>query len=500
MGSVGRPAFIIAGVAVLAAAAGAGIGIVNPTVRPALIGGMALVIIIPLAVRVARREFDIFEPLTVMGVALLVMFVVRPLALLVSQQTTYIGYDIMAHFDEALLVAYTGCLAFVLGYALPVGRGWAAKVPPLPSAFHTDTLVAYALALVILGLLLYGVFLGQSGGLAAFNSILAGRQPEQDAFYRSSTGYFYQGMLLMIPASLLLLAGGLVNHRRGLVMLAVLVMLPLLLVGGATGGRLNLMILLGGPVVFAFLHAGSRPGWLPTLVALFLALTVGVGFLRDARNAADRTDSRVAVLRQSVTNPGLQVERLFLEADTGMFDTLALEVSVVPDELPYQHGALLTDPLVRAVPRPLWPTKPLESNDRLIDTLWPQHYAVNRASSASSIVGNLYQDSGLLTVFLGMLAIGAFLRGLWAWLRRWKHMAGAQLLFASILPLAVVLARGNFVSVLSIGGFTVLPVAIGLWLARRPEMARTSVPTSRRRSGGGGDLRPTLALTPGGPV
>lgn len=467
----------------------------NPTARVALIGGIVFVVAIPLAVRVVRREFDILEPLTVMGVALLVMFVARPLALLVGKQTAYIGYDIMAHFDQALFVAFVGCVAFVLGYALPVGRRWAVKVAPLPSAFHTDTLVVYALGLAVLALLLYGVFLNQSGGLAALNSILAGRQPEQDVFYRSSTGYLYQAMLLTIPASLLLLAGGLIKHRRALVVLAVLVMLPLLIVGSATGGRLNLLILLGGPVVFAFLHAGRRPGWLATLVALFLALTVGVGFLRDARNALDRTDSRVTVLRQSVTNPGLQVQHLFLGADTGMFDTLAVELSVVPDKLPYQHGALLTDPLVRAVPRLLWPAKPLESNDRLINTLWPEHYAVNRASSASSIVGNLYQDSGLLTVFLGMLAIGIFLRGLWVWLRCWEHVAGAQLLFASILPLAVVLARGNFVSFLSIGAFTALPVPIGLWLARRPEMAWTSGLTSRWRSAGG-DRRPTPAFTP----
>jgi hypothetical protein len=470
--------------------------VVNVSAGAVLIGGIALVLATPLAARAARREFDIFEPLTVMCFGLLIMFVGRPLALLVGGQTEYIGYDIMAHFDEALFVALVGCVGFVVGYALPVGRNWAAKMPPLPPVFHTDTLVAFALGLSVLALLLYGVFIQQSGGYPALSSLLAGRQPEQDAFYRASTGYFYQGMLLMIPASLLLLAGGLVNHRRGLVMLAFVAMLPLAIVGSATGGRLNLMILLGGPAVYAFLHAGKRPGWLWTLPALFLALTIGIGFLRDARNALDRSESRVTILRESVTNPGSQFERLFLGGDTGMFDTLAVELSVVPDELPYQHGAVLIDPLVRAVPRPLWPAKPAESNDRLIDTLWPQHYAVNRASSASSIVGSLYQDSGLATVFLGMLATGILLRGLWTWLRRWKHVAGTQLLFASILPLTVVLARGNLASVLSIAAFTTIPVLIGLWLAHPPKTAYASGAFSRPHGGGSPDGRTTSIFAP----
>lgn len=456
------------GLFILVIGAGAGIAAVNPSERAILIGAIAFVLLLPLAMRIAAKQFDMFEPLTIACVALLVMFVGRPIALLVSHTTDHIGYDIMPNFNQALFVGLIGCSGFVIGYLVPFGRHIGEKFRPIaPRSWNIDAAVPFALGLFLSGLVLYALFIFKSGGEDALTYLLAGRQPNQDALYRSSTAYLYYGLFLSIPASSLLLASGLISRWRALIIVAGFMMLPLLIYGGATGGRIELLILLGTPAIFVFLYAHKRPGWLLTVVALYVGLTVGIGFLRTSRAADQRTESRAAILAQAVTDPGAQIRSLMLGSDTEMFDTLSTELSIVPSQIPYQHGAVVTDMLTRVVPRPVWPEKPLESNDRLLKTLWPQHYAVSRAAPASSIAGGLYQDSGLLSVFAGMLAIGVIARALWAWFMRWEQSVDTQLIYAATLPLFVWLLRGNVVSTVAIGAFTLLPLPIAFWLTRR---------------------------------
>jgi hypothetical protein len=180
-----------------------------------------------------------------------------------------------------------------------------------------------------------------------------------------------------------------------------------------------------------------------------------------------RTESRLTMLTDSVTHPAEQVEILLLGNDTEMFDALAVAVAVVPDELPYQHGAVVNDLIVRAVPRTAWPDKPLESNDRFVDHLFPESYQVSRAAPASSIVGSFFLDSGISTVVVGMFVLGVALKASWTWFGRRRHELGARLIFALFLPLVIVLLRGGLPHTLAIAAFTILPLVVGLRLARR---------------------------------
>src|SRR5690606_32006848 len=136
------------------------------------------------------------------------------------------------------------------------------------------------------------------------------------------------------------------------------------------------------------------------------------------RTAGDNRDF-MGTLVASVSSPVEQALDIVGGADAEMFDSLANALLVVPERLPFQHGATVTDVLVRAVPRPLWPGKPLESNDAMVVALWPDHYARSRASPAFSIVGVFYADSGYLTVSLGMFMVGVILATAWRWLQRY---------------------------------------------------------------------------------
>ena len=468
---IGSVAFVCCAV-LLAAACGALATVAQPSLRGLLIATIAVVLLVPVVLRVFQRRFTLFEPLTVMCIALFIMFVVRPILLLANGQTTHLGYDINPNFDEALLVALAGSIAFVVGYFTRVAARVGRVLPPVGrSGTHLDATVVYALGLFAVGMLLYAAFLAGSGGTAALESLLSGRRPEQNDFYLNSSGYLYQGLFLCGPAGLLVFSAGLEKRRAVLMLGGALMMVPLAMLGGATGGRLSLMVLLTPPLTFLILRTSKRPPAWMMVTGVYFALTVGLGFLGQQRDAEGRTQSRPTLLQEAVIHPERSLETVFLRNDTEMFDTLVVLTATVPERLPYQHGSSLTDSITRAVPRSVWANKPLDANDQFITTVWPAHYASSRASAASSVIGNLYQDSGLWTVGLGMTVIGVAARALWEWLRRWPNTTGVQLMFASALPLLVVLARGNIQSTLSIALFTLIPLAGGIIAASRKDSA-----------------------------
>jgi hypothetical protein len=144
--------------------------------------------------------------------------------------------------------------------------------------------------------------------------------------------------------------------------------------------------------------------------------------------------------------------------DAEMFDSLANELIVVPDQLPFQHLATVTDIFVRAVPRPLWPDKPLEANDAVVATLWPMHYSQSRAGPAFSLIGPFYADSGMPTVMFGMFVVGIVFAMLWRWFQRYSNVVTAQLVYSMALPFVLILMRGTIPDTLARALFFVVPL------------------------------------------
>lgn len=452
----------------LAAILGAVVAIVEPPIKSILVVGLVGVLAGPLVARLVRSRFDPFEPIVVANLALLFMFVARPVADLFAAQTIHIGYDILPTFDQTLVVAVLGAASLQVGYFLPLGARLARWLPTPPQDLHEDSALAFALFILLFGVALFSIFLVQTGASATVSSLLAGRQPSQNSLYLSSTGYFYNGLILTAPASLILFSISHTKRRRALFVGAIAAMSLLAILGILAGNRLSLLVLFGPPILFWYLARNRRPRVLSALLASYLILTVGIGFLRDSRTQViGSPDTRIATLAQSLLNPTGQAASLILGSDDEMFDSLASELAVVPSTLPFQHGATIVDIAIRSVPRPLWPEKPLERNDAVVTTLWPAHYASSRASPAFSILGPLYADSGWVTVVIGMLLVGVLLAALWWYFQACRTVPAIQMLYATSLPLVIVLLRGSIPDTLSYMLFTIVPLGIVIRIAAK---------------------------------
>ena len=144
----------------------------------------------------------------------------------------------------------------------------------------------------------------------------------------------------------------------------------------------------------------------------------------------------------------------------------------------------LTSLLFHPIPRELLPDKPSPVDGQVNTLLFPD-LQPGQASVAHSVVGNFYYDSGMVGVALGMLAVGAGLRLLYAYYRAHPDNDQVRLVYASSLPLVIVLFRGNLPDTFARSLFTVVPLIIVFAVAgRRLGVAPTGAtirPRSRAR-------------------
>ena len=451
--------------AVLATLLFATLGIAGSSMHTLWLLMLVVIIVVPMGLRYILGWLDLFEPLVLANVALAVMFIGRPLADIALGTRSHIGLDITATFDEALLVATAGVLAFQIGYHSPFARSWS-RVIREPRIFRPQRAFVTAWLFAILGASLFTLFLAQSGGLGLLFMLFKGRSAAENGIFVASTGYFYDGILMFAASALIFFAlGNAVKRRLNYVWCAVTA-LPMVIFLGARGDRSHLLPLILGIPTFWCLWNNRRPSPLFLFAAIIIGVVI-ISWEEEIRNtnSMHRADS-VGALIEALSSPLDQIGKVLSTQDDEMFDSLANELQVVPYKVAYRPLGALTDLGIRALPRPLWPAKPLETNDAIVAALWPAHYKQSRASAAFSIIGPFYMDSGLIGVVLGMFGLGVTLAMLWKWYLRYRTSLDATLIFSMCLPFVVILMRGSLPDTLSLVLFMVVPLVILSWLSR----------------------------------
>jgi hypothetical protein len=425
--------------------------------RGFLISGIASSILLPLALRTAQQPLDILEPIIPASLAFLVMFVARPIADQVTSKYNHLGFDINPTFDEALFIVLVGCLAFNVGYLSNNGARFSPRFLGFARRFPERRVVIAGATTAGVGVGVYSLFLMSKGGIASLLVFLGGRSQLKFDLERSSSGYLYGTIYFLMPATMMLYAAWLRYRRTYILFFAGLAGVPIFAYEMAQGDRSQMLpLLLGLPTIY-YLYRRRRP----TLRSLALPMTLlflTFAFLREFRNSesAGRRDVESLVSRA----PADTLADTFTKDDDEMFDTIANIVSIVPGRIPYQPLGLVSDLAVRALPRVLYPRKPLEVTDQFVVALWPMHYQRSRASAASSLFGTFYLYGGILGVALGGFATGALLRQLWRWfIKRAQHL-NAIVLYAFVPSFTIIALRGTISDTLTRMFFVVLPMLV----------------------------------------
>jgi hypothetical protein len=444
-----------------------------------LIVGCGTVLALPLVWRIGQHRFDPFEPIVLFALAYGVMFVVRPASMLVNDERTFWGVEVLPTLPRALVLALVGAVAFVTGYELRTGRVAANRLPT-PRPIDTRIALGAALAASAIALIALVVFLPASEGAASLKLLLGGRSHELGLLLHDKSTYVSNGSLLFAPAAFILVALALRRPSPYLIAGAAIVSGLALLRVAPVGGRMVLLPLVGGLLVLAYVMRERRPRMV-ALAGIGLVALVMSYFILQLRDPANGITLRTAV-GQFRDHPQAVFDPVLRGDDAEMVVALSAALSVIPSELSYRWGgATVGNLFVRPVPRELWSGKPLPPEDDVVVTLWPQNYP--DLDPAFSPLLPLYWDFGLAGVALGMGLFGIAARLFYEWFLLHRRAFGAQIIYSAGLWFVVIAVRNDPVDTIVLAAFTFLPIVAIVAIASQGVIPALS---SRRSAGEAG--------------
>jgi hypothetical protein len=456
--------------AVVVVAGSVGVGFIVPmldgTEQQVLISAIAAAIVGPLAWSGLRGRLDLLEPLPWALAAMGLMFVVRPVVDATSGYAFRGVLDLRPQFDTALAAGLVATVALLVGYSLPFGARAARSLPGLPASAAPGATVRFGVALLIVAAAMYAVYAVRAG-----TSVIDLASRGFAASQTVSTAYFYLAPTIAFPALLLLLQSTFTSRvvwPRWIIVILVLGLAALL---APASQRLWLLLLLAPFAIYPMLRAAYRPRLTLVLAAALLVIPALVA-MRDLQ-PGQSVDASIASLGRAASDPIESYRQFAAGPDTEMFDGLALGMQEVPAHLPFQPFSSVISLIAHPIPRELWRDKPTTVDGQVDVMLFPDLES-GAASVAHSVVGNFYYDTGMIGVAIGMLVVGWGLRVLYAYFRLHANNDQVRVVYASALPLVIVLFRGNLPDTFARALFTVGPLLLAYAVLRpRPRFVTT---------------------------
>ena len=441
---------------ILVPAIAASIALTAPTIRWILVGGIALSLVGSVLVRRHRTDgFDLVDPVVIFAATWFAMFVVRPIGSgLTGDWTLRRRYDVETSIDSALALALVAALAFVIAYLIAARRSpKASEEPRVPMSAGTFMVAGLVAAIGILAT------------IASLGSPID-----------VSSAYVQSLPALAIPGSLLLVAqafGRSSIQRAGAYGLVAISVVSF----GLIGVRTWILPLVGAVVLLWYLQRGTRPR-VKTAVLLGLVALVAFGNIEVTRSLTGGAGRSIA-LPAGDLGAIAALERLVTGPSSEMLPALALEIGTEGTDWTMSPGYWATSLVTHWIPSALWPTKPRSSGELLYSMFFPDDYAISRANTQFSVIGELYFDSGVAGVILGLVLLGWVTAKVYVWFERHRQDPWAQVAYSMFPWLLVFALRGDLLQSAALGIFLYLPLVVARTVAELSAGARLRSTTGR---------------------
>lgn len=445
----------------------------GPPLHLALIGATAAVVLLPMAFRVSRRRFDVFEPIVLFAIVYGVMFVARPAAAVFNDELIYQAprstLDVSDAFAMMLLVSFLGAVGFCIGYMLPIGKKMGRIFKGSSERLDFRRVFVAAASLAGAGIVSFLIFVGSTGGLATLSLFFQGRSSGLTEAIGAASMYPWAGSLVLVPAAVISVALASQLRTTWAFGVAAFSVTLVLLRFVPTGNRFLLLVFFGGLLVFYYLRRDARPSAIALSAVLVIALTASV-LVSDLRGRGERGETVMATAVNLVSTPSRIFAPLVSGPDSEMALTLAAALDEIREERSLTYGqTILGDLAVRPVPRPLWDTKPEPPRRQLIADIWPLEYSAGAFNPEFSALLYFYWDFWFVGVVMGLAIYGVLARSMYEYMVRNRSDIGVQVIYALSLWFVVIALRHGPVDSLITGVFVLLPAWVIFRFAGRAQ-------------------------------
>ena len=373
---------------------------------PILVFATGVVLATPMVVRAVKGRLDPFEPMVCFAFVWALMFVMKPLEILATGDTSIRkAFDVQPGIVPASVLGLIGDIAFLTAYEFTLGRRrqnaemalyesgpwrpeWSRRPPRvwfIATVIGVATLSMFTLA---------GTSLTSFGG-------------------SGQSAFTYLIPLLSISGIGMLLLKSQAGSERATI-------LAFILLGVSVaffilfGQRAFILLPISSVFIYYYMSRRRRPRW-PTLLLIGLVVVLPVFTVVEVQREKP-TEALTSVIQEpEVTSPKAALERFGGGDSTAMFSALALQMSTEGTAWHQKPGSEIESIAPRLVPKAIWPGKPRSSSEELYSRYFPYNYAVNRAGTLFTLVSEFYYDLGMIGVILGMSLVGWAYARLWSW-------------------------------------------------------------------------------------
>ncbi len=343
-------------------------------------------------------------------------------------------YNFPAQLVDVELLALMGQLSFLGGVLLARDR----TVPPTEVRTVCRPLRVGQVAFL---------FVGGAGSVLGFQASLGG-----------TSAYVYYLPLVLVPVANISLLSWLRSKNAADMALCLVASAIFAMRFGLTGQRAFVLYLLLSLAAIVLLEKKRSPR-LGSAAVAGAVLLVGVFYTLEIQRSELRGGAKLEVELSAQAILGTLFEGGTTEMAPSMSALLATEGYLWQQ----RHGETIYTVLVHWVPSALWEGKPKTYDEDLYSRMFPEHYAVDKANTQFSVLGDFYSDSGWLGVGIGLGLMGYSLQGFYL-VARSRRSDLVMLSYAVTPALLLTTFRGNLALNFGIALFLVLPLFV---MARR---------------------------------
>ena len=353
-----------------------------------------------------RFDFDIFEPILILLVMFMAIFVLRPIQDIVNNDFLTFGVNPMGACVKSNIIVCVSVIAFYIGYY----RYFKVSRKLMPDTFEIDVdsiheissdYVFIALVIWTASFLLSLVYLLTSGkSLSYILSFGSNGFISDDASAGGAAALSFFNFS-MIPAWLYIVTCG--KNKIFKIFITTL-MLAVFIVRGT---RIVLVVMLSSLVLYYYISRQKRP----KIKTIFICLIVMLVFMSvmQASRGSLRTGGEFdieAYKEVAVTN--------VFDADLTTYKQFYCIVNTYPSKVDYTMGAaIILQTLITIIPRSIWPGKPEPViYDVIINSV---NERAARSGMASPGIGEYYFEFGVLGCIVCMFILGCLFK-------RWKRL------------------------------------------------------------------------------
>ncbi|MBO0768212.1 MAG: oligosaccharide repeat unit polymerase [Solirubrobacterales bacterium] len=435
--------------------------------RTGLLVAMCVIVPLPWAMRMVQRRWDVFEPIHLMAFAIGILFIWRPFWELHTNIQPYPGFDTRDGFNGAMMIGLVGTVFLYLGYFSKAGAAIVHRFPPLADHWDAERSVRFVRRMLVLAAFLTAMYAAQAG-IHYVISTYTGRSG-QATLSSQSSGYFYQGPYLTIPAAFILLIA--YTRRKTTATLVLLIAVVVVAVGiTVPAGDRTFMLELAMPIAAMWYLRRNRRPRVISLAVLFIVFLIFINVSLVFRSTANRAgNSLPAAVAHAFTHPQDELAKFISGADPSEFSALEVEyVGYKNHQLGFKPGGTVSSLITGWIPHEFFAggKKPLTPLQYVTWTLFPT--TQGGGSYGPSMFGSMYIDYGWFTLALFAALVGIALRSLWEYFLMAPRTSGMQLAFAASMPLAIIMLRNDVDDIVYRSVFFVVPIILCIVSCSRP--------------------------------